>query len=299
MNRNLIIVLAGGFLIAILVAMLVQAGLNSNKETPVTVKEEPRVQIIVASKTLSIGAELSDENMKWQDWPENAVFPGAVVKKDADSKPSDLVQGRVRRNLAEGEPVVEAALVKNNNGSFLAAALAEGKRAVAIKVDAQSTAGGFIGPGDYADIILTYRQNIRYEGDDNPAIDDMIELNIDKLATETILQNVKILAVDQATKRDEEKGPRVGKTVTLEVDMRQAEILALANEVGDLSLSLRRLGDDKFYERSYPVTTDERVTSIRDEIYKEAYQLENTTGQNANIVRIYNGYVMEQVSVGR
>ncbi len=295
MNRNLMIVLAGGVLVAVLVALLVQASLSGSKKEVVAVKEEPRVQIAVASRDLSMGAELSDSNMKWQDWPENAVFPGAIVKKD-NKKPADMVGGRLRRNIADGEPIVESALVPASKGNFVAATLGEGMRAIAVDVNAAKAAGGFIGPGDFVDIILTYKEKIKYDGPSNPMIDDMIELNIDKLATETILQNIRVLAVDQATKRDDEK-IKVGKTVTLEVDLRGVETLALAGEMGELSLALRRLGDKKIYEKTGPVLTDKRLTNITDEVYMEMGKMQKTTGQMANIVRVYNGNVMEKVSV--
>lgn len=296
MNRNIVIVLVGGFLIAVLVATLVQASLSSKKKSA-PLKEEPRVQIVVAAKDLPVGAKLDDTSMKWQEWPQKAVFPGAVVRKE-NKKPSDMVGGRLRRAVAAGEPIIDSALVKDSGGNFVSASLGEGKRAVAIGVSAARMAGGFIGPGDYVDVLLTYKKKISTSSDEDPRITEMVELNIDKVATETILQNVRVLAVDQATKREEGKEVKVGKTVTLEVDMKQAEMLALAGEMGDLSLSLRRLGDDTVYKQDYEVTTDERMTHITDEVYGKMQAMEKTSSQNADIVRFYNGYVAEQRSVG-
>lgn len=295
MNRNLAIVMVGGFLIAVLVAVLVQAGLSSKKKPP-PVQEEPRVQIIVASKSLTTGAVLNDTNMRWQQWPQNAVFPGAVTRKD-NKKPSEMLQGRLLRPVAAGEPIVDSALVKDSAGNFVAAALGAGMRAVAIEVNAARMAGGFIGPGDFVDVILTYEKRIIVDNEAGPHVAQMVRLNIDRVATETILQNVKILAVDQVARREEGKEVRVGKTVTLEVDMKGAEMLALAREMGNISLSLRQLGDDVVAVRDYGVITDERMTNISDEVYGEIRKIENTTSQETNIVRIYNGYVMEQHSV--
>ncbi len=294
MNRNVMIVLAGGFLIAVLVALLVQASLSGGKEEPVVLKEEPKVQIIVASKNLKIGAELSDENMKWQEWPKNAVFPGAVLRK-GDKKPSETLDGRLLRDIKEGEPVVKSALVPETQGNFLAASLGEGMRAFAISVNASSMVGGFVGPGDYVDILMTYKQTIRYNGPENVEITNMIEKNINKLATETILENVKVMAVDQtASRSDDDEKIKVGKTVTLEVDYKGVEVLALASKMGELSLSLRRLGDDGILTERPPVTTDARVTNISDEVYDEMTKI---TGQAAKIVRIYRGDVVEDISV--
>lgn len=297
MNKNLVIVMVGGFLIAILVALIVQAGLKDNKKAAVQIKEEPRVSIVVAAKALPVGTKLDETNIKWQEWPKNAVFPGAVVK-EGDKKPVEMVSGRLKRALAEGEPVLPSALVKEDAGNFLAATLGDGMRAVAVDVTAVKSAGGFISPGDYVDIILTYKESIKYKGgEDFPQIGNMVTLNLGKSAAETILQNVKVLAVDQAPKRDEEAGVKVGKTVTLEVDLRGAEILALSRSMGDLTLALRRLGDNKIYARNYPVISDSRLTNISDEIYDKIVKMENEASQDQDIVRIYKGNSVDQTPV--
>ncbi|MCB9990820.1 MAG: Flp pilus assembly protein CpaB [Rhodospirillales bacterium] len=300
MNRNVMIVLAGGFLIAVLVALLVQASLSGGKSAePVAVAEVPKVQIVVAAKDLSIGTELSDENMKWQDWPKDAVFPGAVARED-DKQVSEMISGRLRRVIKAGEPIVESALVPETEGNFLAASLAPDMRAFAIDVKAATAVGGFVGPGDYVDVLLTYRQNIRYRGENSDAVQNMIEMNIDDMATETILQNVKVLAVDQTAMRDEEEGGvKVGKTVTLEVNYQGAEVLALATKYGDLSLALRRLGDEKIITEKPPVTTDARLTNIYDEVMKEISQTsgQDYSGQSSKVVRIYRGGGVEEISV--
>ena len=308
MNRNLIIVLAGGFLIAVLVAVLVQATMGGKKkEAPVA--DIKKVQIIVASKNLSIGTELSNENMKWMDWPESGLFEGAIVKKEG-KKPVEMISGRLRRPLGSGEPVLKSALVSEGDGNFIAASLAEGMRAVGLDVKPAMIAGGLLQPGDYVDVIMTYKNKVTYGGPDpGSKINDMIELNLDKYATETILQNVRVLAVgdkykDEAAapasadngKKKKEKVAKV-KTVSLEVDLRGAEVLALGKEMGKITLAMRKLGDDKFYEHKYSVITDERLTEITDEIYGKIVDIQKNSGQNGNVVRIYNGYQQEQVPV--
>ena len=297
MNKNLVIVLAGGFLIAILVAMIVQASL-SGKDKRAPVKAEARVQIAVAAKELAAGTELDAEAMKWQDWPKAGVFPGAIVRK-GDQDVEDAIKGRVRQAVKAGDPIMDSAVIKAGAGNIMAANLGEGMRAVAINVSAVSTAGGFIQAGDYVDLILTYKKTITYDGPENKQIDDMLTLNFDRTASETILQNVKVLAIDQAPRRDDEKAAKVGKTVTLEVDLRSAEILAVAKGMGDLSLALRKLGDDREYARDYAIVTDERITNISDELYNEMVRIQNSSGQEADIVRIYNGSSVTQTAVGQ
>lgn len=297
MNRNLIIVLAGGFLIAVLVAVMVQASLKGGKKEKVAVKEEPRVEILVAAKNLGIGAELKEDSVKWQEWPKNAVFEGAIVK-EGDKKASEAVKGKLKRGLSVGEPLLKSALVGESDNNFVAASLGEGMRAVAVDVKASTIAGGLLKPGDYVDVILIYKSKIQYNGS-NPLVRAMIELNHDRYSAETILQNVRVIALGQTYKTDEEgkKGGGKAKTITLEVDMRGAETLTLAKEMGKLSLTLRKLGDEEIYPRKYEVITDERLTHIMDEIYGKMAEIENNSGQNGNIVRIYNSYSLEQVPI--
>ena len=301
MNRNVMIVLAGGFLIAILVALLVQASLSGSKkkEEPVVVKEVAKVKIIVARKDLKIGAQLTDENMKWQEWPESAVFPGAVVRED-DKKASEMLSGKLVRAVQSGEPILENAVLVGGQTNYVAASLSEGKRAFSIKISATTGVSGFVMPGDFVDIMLTYNKSIRYRGEDQDMVQNQIELNIDDNATETILQNIKVLAVDQRPTKGEEDKVKVGKTATLEVTPKQAEILAVASKTGTLSFSLRGLGDDQIVKREGPITTDARITNVYKEVLEEVINSPvDSTGQISQIVRIYRGDQVQDLSVGR
>lgn len=304
MNKNVLIVLVGGFVIAVLVALLMQAALSGGKEAVATVTEEPRVMVVVASRSLKVGEELSNDNMRWQSWPENAVFSGAIVRK-GDSRPLDMISGKVRRELGAGEPILKSALAPES-ANFLSASLGAGMRAVAIPVTATTMAGGFIGPGDYVDVILTYQYRMSNPNGD-PIAQDVISQSINRLATETILQNVRVLAIDQNVNKSDER-VRVGKTATLEVDLRGAEAIALARRMGDIGLVLRRLGDDVIVNREElgPVTTDERLTQIYDDIMGEVQRRrsgyantpgEISAGQNGNNVRIYTGGTVQQISI--
>ncbi|HEY8191453.1 MAG TPA: Flp pilus assembly protein CpaB, partial [Alphaproteobacteria bacterium] len=153
MNKNLIIVLAGGLLIAVIVAVLVQASMGGSKKKEKAAAEMTKsVQIIVASKNLAVGTQLTEENMKWQDWPATGLFDGAIVKKDG-KKMTELVSGRLRRPLNAGEPVVKTALVTESEGNFVAASLRDGMRAVAVDANPVLLAGNLIKPGDYVDVI--------------------------------------------------------------------------------------------------------------------------------------------------
>jgi pilus assembly protein CpaB len=270
------------------------------------VQEEAKEQILVAARDLRIGSELVEGDLRWQEWPKNALFAGAIVREDVET-PEEALSGRLNRNISADEPVLESAIVKDE-GNYLAATLDKGMRAIAINVKADTMAGGFIGPGDYVDVLLTYENRIDTDKDDDLA-KRVTNTNISKYATETILENVRVLAVDQLAKRDEEDA-KIGKTVTLAVSLKDAEKLALSSEMGNLTLALRSIGDNDVTVQKWPVITDRRLTRILDELYKEYFekraQIEagedpdlmdsaNTAGVRAPIVRIYNGSLVEEV----
>lgn len=288
MNKNIIIVLGGAIAVAMVVAILVQVSLGGKEE--VKVVEEKKVQVLVASRDLGIGREIQDGDLRWQEWPVGSVFDGAVVREDG-MRASDALAGRIRRQVAAGEPVLRTVILSESKGNFVAASLEAGMRAVAIKVSAETMVGGFIGPGDFVDVILTYKESIRTD-DDDPAVQAMIELNLDKTATETILQKVKVLAVDQTATRggdEDDSKIKVGKTVTLAVSAQDAEKITLAAQIGELTLSLRGVGDESIVSKDWSTISDARLTTIGDEIYGEYDKMKNDTGINPNIVRIYNG----------
>lgn len=283
MNRNVLIVLGGGFIIALLVAMIVKAGLSGNKNDG--------VQILVASRTLPVGHDLAAADVKWQNWPKGATSPAMIVRKDDKQTATDVAKGQLRREIAGGEPIMTNALVTGGRGNVLAAALEAGKRAVAIKVKAESMVGGFISPGDRVDVIMTYEVRAD-ELENNPAIRQQIR----KYAAETILENVRVLAIDQQARREDDKA-KVGRTVTLEVDATGAEKLNLASTMaeGGLTLSLRALGDDAVLGKTRRnMTTDTDVSTVLQEINRL-----NAGGQSgpANVVRVYNGENVQNMVV--
>lgn len=297
MNKNILIVFGGALLVAFLVAMAVQLSLGGNKQAPVQIQQEARAEILVAAQDLIMGAELKKDDLRWQSWPKSTIFAGAVIREESQS-PQEALSGRLRRDVAEGEPILRNALVAESKGNFIAASLERGMRAIAIKVSAESMVGGFLEPGDFVDVIMTYKETIRTETDEDPRIKKLVELNLDKLATETILERVRVLAVDQKAQRPEEGKIKVAKTVTLAVNVRAAEKLALAGQLGELTLSLRGLGDEGITEEKWPTITDARLTSIGDEIFKEAKKLQNGRGAPArNTLKIYNGSAINSVSV--
>ncbi len=292
MNKNVLIVLVGAVVVAVLVAVLVQVSLGGGNDAG-DMQPAEKIQILVASKDLKIGSELGSSDMEWQDWPKSSRFPGAVVRMD-DQDAVDAVKGRLARNIAEGEPVVKSALIAEDKGNFVAASLAPGMRAVAIEVKASSMVAGFIGPGDFVDVILTYKETIRTD-DENPQVQAMFKLNLDRLATETIIQNVAVVAVDQSAVREDEEEVKIGKTVTLAVSVKDMERLTLAQEMGELHLALRGVGDDVVFTKEWPTVSDARLTNMGDEIFAEYERMKKDSNVSNTIMRVYNGDQVQSV----
>ena len=207
------------------------------------------------------------------------------------------------------------AVVDNAGGDNLAAVLGKGMRAVSIDVDDSQMVSGFVGPGDFVDIIMTYTFNESVSealDSEDPDIVNYIAENVDRRAAEVVLENVKVLAVDQRSQPDEENRVRTGRTVTLEVTRKGAEIIVLADAVGSLSLALRGIGDTQIVGQTSRggVTTDTRMITLDQEIYQGLLSLynrkraagqlqggQNNTGQSGEIMRIYRGGQIEEVQV--
>jgi len=293
MNKSTIMIIAGGVIFAVLSAVLVQLITAPKARKEAATQQAAMVDILVAAKDLKIGEELAMGSTQWRSWPESGLFPGAITRKDKQSA-DEALKGRLRREVASGEPLFQSALLDNTKSNFVAASLTSGMRAVAITVSAQSSVGGFLSPGDHVDVIMTY--DVRLPSDDN--VREAAMPVVTRTAAQTLLENVKVLAVDQETAQI--ATAKLVKTVTLEVDGKDAELLALAGDMGKLSLTLRGVGDtgpaildDTKDKAKTKATTDLRISNVMSEIMRG----ENNTGSTNQVVRVYSGTRVENVSV--
>lgn len=276
MNKNVMIVLAGGFVVAILVAVLVQASLGGKKTDG-----GPKTELLVAAKDLAVGTDLKEGDLKWQSWGEKP-FTGAIIKK-GEQKPEEALSGKLVQRLSAGQPVMQGYVFKEGKGNLVAASLGKGMRAIAIPVKADTMAGGFVAPGDAVDVILSYE--VATDVRENPEIASIVS----KSASETILRNIRVLAVDQESSREEDKA-KVARTVTLEVSSAGAEKLALATTMGDLTLTLRGIGDtDDTADTT--TTTDVQVGKVMQDVAR----IQGGGNGPGGKIRIYNGAQMEEV----
>ena len=192
----------------------------------------PATFVLVAADDLTAGSFVTEEDLKWQAWPEEGVIDSYTVKGKRKSK--EFVGTVVRTGVSGGEPLTDARVVHPGDRGFLAAVLEPGKRAVSVPVNATSGISGFVFPGDWVDVILTVRFRTENEKGNSQ----------ERYFSETLLGDVRVLAVDQAVENKEGE-VNVAKTATLEVAPKQAEKIAIALEMGNLSLSLHSLAREQ------------------------------------------------------
>jgi pilus assembly protein CpaB len=183
------------------------------------------MRVLVAQGNLASGQFVRPENLRWQAWPQSGVVGGYYVEGKA--RMEDFVGAVVRAAISDGEPITEGRVVRPGDRGFLAAVLQPGDRAVTVPVTVSSGIAGFVFPGDRVDLLLTMTVQ-----DDSG--------HHQRHASETLLTDLRVLAVDQRAD-DQNKQVVVEKTATLEVTPKEAETIAVATELGNLSLSLRSL----------------------------------------------------------
>ena len=235
MNVRTVVLLAVALSVAGLTALLVDGWLAGQKvaveaQAPAVAAPPPPPEILVAKKAMPAGTFVKPEELEWRPWPPEGLTEAYLVKGKASEK--DLSGAVVRTHLYAGEPITSSRVVHPGEQGFLAAVLDPGKRAVAIPVDGTSGVAGFVFPGDFVDIILAIKRTVTAEG---------AEGSETRQFSETLLTDVRVLAIDQSLDNDS-GAAKIGKNVTLEVSPKQAERVALALEMGTLSLSLRSLG---------------------------------------------------------
>ncbi len=231
-------------LILIAVALVAALGAGfimmnlSNQPAPVAQiapQKETTVQVLVANEKISMGNRLTTERINWQEWPESGVREGFVTQETAPEAIEEYAATIARSTFYPGEPIREEKIVRSDSG-YMSAILPSGKRAVAIRVAAETSAGGFILPNDHVDIVMSYTKEERGQED--------------TLITETILENVRVLAIDQIIEDEDGEKSHVGDTATMEFTPEQVEIIAASSKISGnkLVLALRSVEDSKVDE---------------------------------------------------
>ena len=227
--------------IVILLVALVAAGaagmiamnLGRAPRTAAPVASAPQIrldEVLVASRDIGIGQPIAADLVTWRPWPADGVSEGFIVRQQRPEAVGEVAGSLAKAPILAGEPIRDAKLVRSDRG-FLSAVLPKGMRAVAVKVNASTTAGGFILPNDRVDVLLVREAENGKRGE---------------MQAETLMSNVRVLAIDQSiqTGPEEQKPVIVAQdTVTLELTPEQTELMAQAQELGTISLALRSIED--------------------------------------------------------
>jgi len=213
MNRNTVTFVSMSAIFGLGAVFIAKNWLESNQELT-----EQQINVVVSTVMIPTGTILEGKHLRL------AVFPKSLVPEKAINN-VDEVMGKVAKDrLYVGEVIRAERLATKGEGSSLASLISKNKRAVSIRVNDVIGVSGFLLPGNHVDILNTFQAN-------------------KKANTEVILSNIKILAIDQTAANNENK-PRLVRSVTVEVDLEQAEILMNARSKGYLQLALRNPVDN-------------------------------------------------------
>lgn len=249
-----IAILASAALAAIVLAFVVRGMLSPAAPPPATLAApaaRTMARVLVAKRDLPIGTRLASTDMAWQDWPADALNAAYVTDGAAPTVPaqgadktiktasraaSEMIapQGPmqafegaiVKEPLLTGEPMVARKVVRAGRSGYMAVVIEPGMRAMAVPINAETAAGGFILPGDRVDVLQSR--------DGGEGVGQV---------TETLMRNVRILAIDQATVVGKDANAMVGAVATLEVPAEDSEVLARGKAQGEMQLALRSYAD--------------------------------------------------------
>lgn len=257
------LILAGGTTMMARMWLASQRGAKQ-EATPIAVPT-PAKSVLIARSSIAMGQILKPSDLVWEQWPEAGLDKYYILL--GTRTPETYTGWVARQPIAAGEPLTETKIIAPGNRGFLSAVLHPGMRAVSVPVTLTSGISGFVFPGDMVDLIVTYSvQDRPVPGQQNGG--PLLEHKI----SETVLRDIRVIAIDQ--KLESKPGEAtIAKTATFEVTSKQSEIIALANEMGKISLSLRSLvpGPDglkqEVADKSSPATASDPPGTPHSETY--------------------------------
>jgi pilus assembly protein CpaB len=247
-----IAVLAAAAIAAIALAFVAR-GMMAPKPAPTVEAAKPMAQVLIAKRDLVVGTRLKAEDMGWQAWPVDALNPSLITDggvpttapqkgaedtaRKAAKATTDLVLAQgplhafegsiVKEPIASGEPIIARKVVRGGQSGVMAVVLTPGMQAMAVPINAESAAGGFILPGDRVDVLQSHATS------DNKGF-----------VSETLMRNLRVLAIDQHTDAGKDGAASlVGAVAVLEVPAGDAEVLSRGKAQGEMQLALRSYAD--------------------------------------------------------
>ena len=228
MRKSTLMMIAVAAVFGLMAVFVAQAWLNRQAEARMKSLEAQSLRkpvasrtLVVAGKPLRFGNELNEGALREVSWPDGALPAGSFTTiQEVLSGGRRVVLGAIEPN----EPVLKSKITGAGQRATLSAVIADGMKAVTVRVNDVDGVAGFVLPGDRVDVLMTR------------------QLEKTTAMNDVVLQHAKVLAVDQVADDRTDK-PSVAKAVTLEVDIIGAQRLSLASQVGSLSLALRKAGE--------------------------------------------------------
>jgi pilus assembly protein CpaB len=210
-------------------------------------------EVLVAATDLPLGMKLGVPDLKWLQWPAEGIGNGMILRKDAPDAIAQNAGSMVRESFVANEPIRKEKLIRTDTG-FLAAILPGGRRALAISIDQRgsNSAGTLILPNDHVDVIHIYKD---WRASKAQATDIY--------ASETLLQNIRVLAIGPNIEEKNGERVAVGETATLELDPDQVNTVALAQRTGSLTLALRSVADANAPQIAAVIDKESQYSIIR------------------------------------
>ncbi len=262
MNRARLAVLGVALIAAIGLVVLVQKMLAP--KAPVVVAaapprpvEKPKAQVLVAKRNLPVGTRLTQEDLGWQPWPVESLNPTLItdgaepaaeqapktiseavaeVANKASKATKDMIDpGKammsfvgaiVKDDIVAGEPLTAGKVIRAGDSNYMSVIIGKGMRAFSIPISAETGSGGFILPGDHVDIMQS-----RLGADGK------------SYSTQTLMHNVRVLAIDQKSLASKLGMSMVGTVAVLEIPSEDIDILSQAKMQGEMQLVLRAYTD--------------------------------------------------------
>lgn len=262
MNRARLAILGLALVAAVVMAFLVRGLATPKTPPPVAVAappppEKPMAQVLVAKRNLPVGTRLTQEDLGWQPWPLEALNSTLITDGSAPTsgdKPESIkaaveetaakaakatkdliapqnamlafVGAIVKDSIAIGEPLTATKVIRAGDSNYMAVVVAPGMRAISIPISAETSVGGFILPGDRVDVIQSRA------GPDGKSYE-----------TQTLMRNVRILAIDQKSLADKGATAMVGAVAVLEIPAEDVDIISRGKMQGEMQLALRAYTD--------------------------------------------------------
>ncbi len=227
-----IISIGASALLGVTAVFIVRSMINNTKAqapSPASVAVTQTIPIVIAAREIGFGDALKEDALKIVQWPEDSIPKGAFSSLAPFAEVNKTWRSALVR-MAQNEPVLAFKVSGEGQRQSLSLQIGVDMRAFAIRTNQTSGVGGFVLPGDSVDVVLVR------------ALDGEVS-DVKRTVSDLIVQNVRVLGVDQNADATSEK-TRVAKTVTIEVSTHDAQRLALAANLGSLSLTLRRAGSE-------------------------------------------------------